>query len=432
MSFLSDSATAIPPESLQHWLQEYARRRSCGDGRSQGDLPLPVLKEKIARAHGPLVESVARKFLGTGEPLEDLAQEGYLGLLSALEYYDPTKGVRFSTYATHFISGAIRHFLRDRSRLIREPAWLQETAGRIEKTIESLTTQLEREPTPGEIAEMLAIPVETVEETLASRSLFHVVSYDDTSQNEDSESNLNRVDTGGAPLMATSVDNQVVLQQAMLRLRPFEQQVVYEFYFRNLTQTEIAAKLGISCNYVSVTLRKAVERLGKLLGEAEAYDRHRSREASILDSVTGLYTHKHLQARLDEGISRAVRAGMPISLIQFQLQGIPMGGRAHDEAMAACGNRLRSSIRRMDMAGRGEGPTLLVILGGTGPQVEVAARRLTVVLEAVSSQVRLPLRAITGTAWHPEQGRTARELFEQAQRALDESLEQARSLPKAA
>ena len=78
MSHLSDSATAVPPESLQHWLQEYARRRSSGDGRSQGDLPLPALKEKIARAHGPLVESVARKFLGTGEPLEDLAQEGYL------------------------------------------------------------------------------------------------------------------------------------------------------------------------------------------------------------------------------------------------------------------------------------------------------------------------------------------------------------------
>lgn len=422
MSYLSDGTTTISHESMQRWLQEYTRRRSSGDGRSLGDLPLPVLKEKIARAHSPLVESVARKFQGTGEPLEDLAQEGNLGLLSALEYYDPSKGVRFSTYATHFISGAIRHFLRDRSRIIREPAWLQETAGRIEKTIESLTAQLEREPTTGEVAAVLAIPVETVEETLASRGVFHVISYDDTSQSDDHESSLDRLEPNGEPLMAALIDNKIILHQAMQRLRPFEQQVIYEFYFRNLNQTEIATKLEVSCNYVSVTLRKAVERMGKLLGEAEAYDRYRRRETSIFDTGTGLYTYQHLHARLDEGISRAVRAGMPISVIHFQLKGVPSTGRAYDEAMAICGNRLRSSIRRMDMAGRGEGCTLLAILAGTGPQVELAAQRLIGVLESVAPQVRLPLEVVAGTAWHPEQGRTASELLEQAQSALNDAL----------
>ncbi|MBB6049455.1 sigma-70 family RNA polymerase sigma factor [Armatimonas rosea] len=430
MALLTDGTKPVAEATLHRWLQEYARRRGEGGGRSLGDLPLPVLREKIARAHGPLVESVARKFLGTGEPLEDLAQEGYLGLLSALEYYDPGKGVRFSTYATHFIGGAIRHFLRDRSRMIREPAWLQETAGRLERAIEQLTAQLEREPTSGEIAAVLAIPVETVEEIQASRGTFRVVSYDD-SAGGDYDGILESIDDDDEP-MAIHVENRIVLRQLIQRLRPFEQQVVYEFYFRNLNQTEIATKLSVSCNYVSVTLRKAVDRLGKLLGEAEAYDRRRQREHSIVDPYTGLYTYEHLVARLDEGISRAVRAGMPISVIQFQIQGIPSSGRAYDEAMEACGNRLRTSIRRMDMAGRGEGSTLLAVLGGTGPQVEVAARRLTSVLEDVGPQVHLPLRIVTGTAWHPEQGRTAQELLTEARRALDEERDHPRNLPKAA
>ena len=433
MSSLSDSVTSVPPETLHRWLQEYARRRGTGDGRSLGDLPLPVLKEKIARAHGPLVESVARKFMGTGEPVEDLAQEGYLGLLSALEYYDPYKGVRFSTYATHFISGAIRHFLRDRSRLIREPAWLQETAGRIERTVESLTVQLERPPTPGEIAESLAIPVETVEETLASRPVFRVVSYDDVAPNEDSETGRDRLaPEESAPLMSVNVENRVVLHEAMQRLRPFEQQVIYEFYFRNLSQTEIATKLGVSCNYVSVTLRKAVERMGKLMSEAEAFDRRRRREGSILDPITGLYSYDHLRARLEEAVSRAVRASMPLSLIQFSLQGAPPTGRGRDEALEQCGSNLRSSIRRMDMAGRGPDDTLLVILANTGPQVDLAARRLTGVLEEAGAITRLPLRIVAGTAWHPEQARTATDLLQEAQQALTAALMQKSPLPKAA
>jgi RNA polymerase sigma-B factor len=423
MSSPLEKTTAIPQETLLRWLQEYARRRGTGDGRSSGDLPLPALKEKIARAHSPLVESVARKFLGTGEPLEDLAQEGSLGLLSALEYYDPSKGVRFSTYATHFISGAIRHFLRDRSRMIREPAWLQETSSRIERAIEALTAQLEREPTPSEIAAAVAIPVETVEETLASRNTFRVLSYDEVAQEENSDTTLDRLEPGGASLMAVHVENRIVLRETMQRLRPFEQQVIYEFYFRNLNQTEIATKLGVSCNYVSVTLRKAVERLGKLMGEAEAYDRHRRRESSVLDPLTGLYTAEHLQARLNEAVSRTVRAGMPLSLIQFQLLGLPLQSRARDEVFEQCGNRLRSSIRRMDMAGRGEGDYLLAILPNTGPQVELAANRLIGVLEDTRQSVHRSLRVVAGTAWHPQEARTAEDLLREAQLSLDAALQ---------
>lgn len=398
--------------TVLRWLQEYVRRRGEGGGRAHQDLPLPVLKEKIARAYRPLVESVARKFLGTGEPLDDLVQEGYLGLLSALEYYDPTKGVRFSTYATHFIGGAIRHFLRDRSRIIREPAWLQEVATRVERTVESLSNRLEREPTSAEVAEELAVPVETVEEILVTRSVFQVVSFEDSFHESAGGEILERLLVGQGATTATQVENRVVVQECLRHLKPFEQQVIYEHYFRNLNQTEIATKLGVSCNYVSVTLRKAVDRVGKLLSEAEVRDRNRQRDIPILDAVTGLYTTKHLLARLEEGISRAARSGMPISLIHFSFHGLPESSRLREEVLAACGGRLRRSIRRMDLAGRGEGDTLLAILAGTGPQVEVAALRLVGVLEVAADEVRLPLQVLAGTAWHPEQGRTAQDLLQ--------------------
>lgn len=392
-------------------LQEYVRRRSQGDSRGQGDLPLPLLREKIARAHHPLVESVARRFLGAGEPLDDLIQEGCLGLLSALEYFDPSRGVRFSTYATHFIAGAIRHFLRDRSRMIREPAWLQEAVKRIERATEVLATTLERDPTPREIAQALSLPVETVEEILASRSLFQVLSYEEGSGEGDAEGGLERLVLSEEVSLASRIENQVVVQEFMERLKPFEQQVLYEHYFRNLNQTEIATKLGVSCNYVSVTLRKAVERLGKMLSEAEVQDRHQRREVSIIDSLSGLYTQAHLSGRLEEALSRAVRSAMPLSLIHFELQGLPVSGRARDEALSYFGLRLRSSVRRMDFAGRGPGESLIAVLTGTGPQVELAASRLLCVLEECARSTRGSLRVHAGTAWHPDQARTAQELL---------------------
>lgn len=411
---LTTETRSASDRMVQRWLQEYVRRRSQGDGRSLGDLPLPVLKERIAETHRPLVESVARKFVGTGEPLDDLVQEGYLGLLSALEYFDPGKGVRFSTYATHFIAGAIRHFLRDRSRIIREPAWLQEVASRIERASETLATHLEREPTPAEIAELLSVPVETVEETLASRQVFQVVSYDATTPDTDWEGTSELLNLPEDAPLAAQVENRVVVQEFLGRLKPFEQQVIYEYYFRNLNQTEIATKLGVSCNYVSVSLRKAVERLGKLLSEAEIRDRHQRREVSVVDSATGLYTQVHLVARLEEAISRAVRAAMPVALIHFRLEGVPASGRIREEILATCGLRLRSSIRRMDFAGRGPEESLLAVLVGTGPQVELAAKRLVRVLEEVRLQTRSDFEVVVGMAWHPDQARTAADLLAQA------------------
>ena len=94
-----------------------------------------VLRDRIVAKYTNLVESIARRFSGAAEPIEDLAQEGYIGLITAIDLYDSTKNVKFSTYATHFIIGQIKHCLRDRGKIIKEPAWLQELNQRMTRVI---------------------------------------------------------------------------------------------------------------------------------------------------------------------------------------------------------------------------------------------------------------------------------------------------------
>src|SRR5688572_32893595 len=88
------------------------------------DRPRPELKDLIMVQYTGLVERLARRFSGI-EPHQDLVQVGFIGLLNALSKFDPAAGVKFTTYATHLITGEIKHYLRDRSQTIRQPAWLQ-------------------------------------------------------------------------------------------------------------------------------------------------------------------------------------------------------------------------------------------------------------------------------------------------------------------
>src|SRR4051812_43594204 len=134
----------------------------------------PELRDRIVMQYTNLVESVARRFSGAAEPVEDLAQEGYIGLITAVDLYDPGKNVKFSTYATHFIIGQIKHYLRDRGKIIKEPAWLQELNQRVTKAMESLAQQLSRPPTNLEIAHALGMTEESVADMLMTREVFKV------------------------------------------------------------------------------------------------------------------------------------------------------------------------------------------------------------------------------------------------------------------
>jgi RNA polymerase sigma-B factor len=412
-------------EQVARWLEEYVRRRdrageaSAVTGRRTDALSLSELKARVAHHHTPLVESIARRFVSSGEPFEDLVQEGFLGLLSALEHFDTTKAVKFTTYATHFVAGAIRHCLRDRGKIIKEPAWLHELSGKINRTADALTQQLGRPPHPAEIAQVLNLTEEAVEEIQSTRQVFQVAAFAGGSDEGD-ESMAGLVDpekirSDRYVSLHLPIEDRIVLEEASLKLKALEQKVLHEFFYKDHNQTEIAKQLGISCNYVSHILKNSTKKLRKIMGEAEVRDRTRTREGSIIDPATGLYTQAHILARAGEEISRAARAMQKVALLVIAVEGLPrLAGYKRDEAWGVCGDAVRKSVRRMDLAGRFDGDSLLIVLPNTGEQASVVADRLTDVLMATGAAHHVRFTARVGVAIYPDQGRAVRDLLAQA------------------
>src|SRR5437588_9792787 len=112
--------------------------------RRARELRDPQARETLVAAYSPLVKSVAAHFLNSGEMFEDLLQEGKIGLLSAIDLFNPQYNIQFSTYAHHLIAGQIRHYLRDLGTLIRQPAWIQEERARVGKIRTGMMERLGR------------------------------------------------------------------------------------------------------------------------------------------------------------------------------------------------------------------------------------------------------------------------------------------------
>ena len=390
----------------------------------------PELRDQIVMRYTNLVESVARRFSGAAEPVEDLAQEGYIGLITAVDLYDPNKNVKFSTYATHFIIGQIKHYLRDRGKIIKEPAWLQELNQRVTKAMESLAQQLSRPATNMEIAEVLGMTEEAVADMLMTREVFKVTSIDGGSDSEEDTPGALDMERQRATDVAVSfqmpVEDRIVLESALEKLKELEQNVLAAFYFRHLNQTEIARQMGISCNYVSHILRNATKKLKKILVTEELRDSsrrpalvRRSPEAGaatpdprhLVDGLTRLYTRGYFDSRLEEELSRASRECAELSVVFIKLGGLEAFQRANgtlkvDETILSVVQTIRRSIRHHDILTRYDEDTFAIILPFTGRNAYVVCERIASALDAWAGEQRggketCSLTAGTGVATYP-------------------------------
>ena len=348
--------------------------------------PRPDLKDLIMVQYANLVERIARRFSGI-EPFEDLVQVGFIGLLNALSKFDPEAGVRFNTYATYLVAGEIKHYLRDRSQTIRHPAWLQELRHKVNRTVNVLTQSLGRTPTNREIAEELDVSETAIVEVFQTQEMLRVASLDSAGQNdEDGDTEGEKLDSAAYCPEQLSMEDRVVLEHAMRQLRDLERQVLLHFHFDAMNQTEIAAKLGISCNYVSHILRQSLAKLRKILSAEEEKDRLLKRLAEmvdydVIDARTGAYTESYFRTRLEEELHRASADDLTTALVVINFTGLETMRQFYGEAsvvdfLADAAEFLKSNVRRLDVVARYGATGFAVILPSTGHGVAVVRQRL--------------------------------------------------------
>ena len=251
----------------------FRRLRGAHEGLRGGDAS--SLRDHLVLIHAPLVEHCARGFVASGEPLDDLIQEGYIGLIKAVDRFDPDKGIKFSTYSCHLISGEIRHYLRDLGRLIHEPGWHFELRGRINRATDTLTQSNGRVPSVEEIAGHLSVKPETVREVQERSPTLYVDSLEakaEESQGEGRVDFLERFQGQSSSASASDegrIEDRMFLEMALPQLRELEQQALTLFFFDELSKSDIARKLGISVNYVSYLVKRGTEALKRILEAGE-------------------------------------------------------------------------------------------------------------------------------------------------------------------
>jgi RNA polymerase sigma-B factor len=206
----------------------------------------------------PLARSLAVQYRHAREPLEDLCQVANLGLVNAVDRYDPDRGIAFTSYAVPTILGELKRHFRDRTWSIHMSRGVQESIARVEKTTEALRQDLGRFPSAIEVAAACGMSLEEVTEARLADGASRMSSLDAPTQNEDSDLSamLGRDDSG-----LSRVEDALWIEQLAGDLTPREREVLRLRFVEDLVQREIAERVGISQMHVSRVLRHALEHL---------------------------------------------------------------------------------------------------------------------------------------------------------------------------
>ncbi|MGH9106892.1 MAG: SigB/SigF/SigG family RNA polymerase sigma factor [Acidimicrobiales bacterium] len=219
----------------------------------------PGLREQLVAAHLGLAEYLARRFANRGEALDDLVQVASLGLIKAVDRFDPERGVEFSTYATHTIVGELKRHFRDKGWAIRAPRRMQELYLRLGKVVATLGQELGRSPTIPELAAEVKVSEEEVLEALEAGQAYRSASLDAPTGNEEGETLATRIGEDDPSL--EGAESRATLSPLLAQLPPRERLILHLRFFQGLTQSEIATSLGISQMHVSRLLARSLAQL---------------------------------------------------------------------------------------------------------------------------------------------------------------------------
>lgn len=222
----------------------------------------PEVLEKILTRNQGLLHAVLRRFKYFPDPYEDLLQVANLGLIKAVQRFDCTRGVEFSSYATAVADGEVRHYLRD-NVLMRQPRWLRSAEKRIEDASIELNRKLKRPPNLKELALEVNISEEGILEILrvvASVGL-HPVDDMDSHEGINAQPDANVVRSLHYESFTLPIEDKIALQEALDALSSLHRKIIYLLFYKDLTQTQVAEEMGLTQRKVSRESAKALGRL---------------------------------------------------------------------------------------------------------------------------------------------------------------------------
>jgi RNA polymerase sigma-B factor len=221
----------------------------------------PELRDELIDSHLGLSHFLARRYRDRGEPLDDLVQVASVGLVKAVDRFDPSLGFEFSTFATRYILGEIKRHFRDRTWSVRPPRRLQDLHLRLDGAVAELTQELRRSPTIPEIATRIGASEEDILEAMEAAGGYRSLSLDAPTDGDGPipSSRLGRDDAG-----LDQSEDRVGLASLLSRLPERQRDIVRLRFFGGLTQSEIGARLGISQVHVSRLLERSLAQLREL------------------------------------------------------------------------------------------------------------------------------------------------------------------------
>ncbi len=217
----------------------------------------PALRDELVTEHLDLAYQLARRFAHRSEPLDDLIQVASIGLIKAVEGFDPELGFAFSAYATRTILGELKRHFRDRGWSVRAPRRIQELYLRLGPTVEELSQRLGRTPTVAEVAEEVGAGEDEVLEAFEAGRGYRSASLDEPGPDgETQEAKLGTEDRA-----FSTAEERSILLPALERLPERERRILQLRFVEDLTQSEIASRVGISQMHVSRLLARSLRML---------------------------------------------------------------------------------------------------------------------------------------------------------------------------
>jgi RNA polymerase sigma-B factor len=315
------------------------------------DAPAPeqaAMRDELTRRCLPFAGRMARRYRGRGERLDDLEQVARLGLIKAIDRYDPERG-SFTAYAVITISGEIKRHFRDKTWGVHVPRRIQDLSLEVGHATMVLTTSLSRTPTVAELADHLKLPEAAVREARESSAGYSPASLNAPVAGEGSGEFGDLI--GGADADLESVDDKLTVSRLLLRLPARERRMLAMRFYGNRTQAEIAAELGISQMHVSRLLSRALGwlREAMLSDTPPRWEGNPSREQPMQVSVhrgAGALTVT-VRGEVDRDTAERLRIGLRHAVAEagddrvvIDLTGVPLVDAAgvavlHDAASAA-------------------------------------------------------------------------------------------------